>query len=255
MKRLYINTFILISFLCIIGCTNKNEFKNIETFINERPDSALMVLQSIDVSSLKGDSINHYQLLLAQAKDKCFIDETDDSLMVSVVRYYKRRNDFSKLFRSYYYLGRIQQNDHRYLDAMYSYMAAEQLLDYIEDDFSKGLLYAQIGSLYYSNLDFVKALNAFELADGYYHKAGKVAYENFAKLDIGNVCYRLKRYSESEKYLGEVLSWALDNEDYLLCKDVTELLCLVYEANNDVESLRNLMNQIPNEETLILNRA
>ena len=59
---------------------------HIETFINERPDSALVLLDSIDPSSINYRNIRaHHALLQAQAKDKCYIDETDDSLMLAVV--------------------------------------------------------------------------------------------------------------------------------------------------------------------------
>ncbi|MGM9762401.1 MAG: hypothetical protein ACI3ZQ_00045 [Candidatus Cryptobacteroides sp.] len=253
----YVVAILLINTSC---STYRTELEDVESYINERPDSALAFLQSIDVSSVKGKADkNHYYLLLAQAKDKCFIDETDDSLMLSVVDYYSKRNDFGKLFKAYYYLGRIQQNDHRYMDAMYSYTEAEQLLNHIEDDYAKGLLYAQLGALYHSSLDFLKALNSFEIAYDFYDKAEKIAHKNYINLDIGNAYYKLNRFDQAEKSLSGVLSWALDNEYYLLCQDVAELLCLVYEADDDIEALRNLLNHkaccMQNEETLIINRA
>lgn len=260
MKLLVVYKYVVAILLLCTSCSNyKTELKDVESYINERPDSALAFLQSIDISSVTGKSVkNHYDLLLAQAKDKCFIDETNDSLMLRVVDYYKSKNDFNKLFWSYYYLGRIQQNDHRYNDAIYTYMEAEQLLSHIEDDYAKGLLYSQIGVLYNNNLDFIKALQSFELAYDNYCKADKVAHQNYAKLDIGNVCYRLERFSEAEKSLCEVLSWASYNEDYQLCRDIVEVLCLVYEADNNVESLHNLLDHHlsqQNDGTLIMNMA
>lgn len=139
MKLLVVYKYVVAILLLCTSCSNyKTELKDVESYINERPDSALAFLQSIDISSVKGKSVkNHYYLLLAQAKDKCFIDETNDSLMLRVVDYYKSKNDFNKLFWSYYYLGRIHQNDHRYNDAIYTYMEAEQLLSHIEDDLRK----------------------------------------------------------------------------------------------------------------------
>ena len=56
-----------------------NTLNNIETFINEYPDSALTILNSFERSSLENKRIwAHHSLLHAQAKDKCFIDETKD---------------------------------------------------------------------------------------------------------------------------------------------------------------------------------
>lgn len=259
MKRLFANTLVLMTLQCMVCCTCRTELNDIETYINERPDSALMVLSSIDVSSLKGsEARNYHHLLLAQAKDKCFIDETNDTLMLSVVDYYKSHTDATKLFKAYYYLGRIQQNAGKYADAMYSYTEAEQLLDYINDDYAKGLLYAQLGALNHSCFDFKKALTAFEQAYRYYDQAGRIAHLNFTKLDIGNVLYSLKDYSQAEKNLTEVLSWAADNQDAQLYQDAMEVLCLVYWAENDIHSLHKLLNdkyftQI--DETLIIKRS
>lgn len=260
MKRFRSYIFSIATILLCVSCsTDMSTLEDIETYINERPDSALMVLSSMDVSSLKGrEARNYYHLLLAQAKDKCFIDETNDSQMLSVVDYYKSHTDYPKLFRAYYYLGRIRQNAGRYTDAMYSYTEAEQLLDYIDDDYAKGLLYAQLGALNHSFFDFNKALTAFEQANCYYGKAGKIAHLNFTKLDIGNVLYGLEEFSRAEIILTEVLSWAADNKDTQLYQDAMEVLCLVYWAENDIHSMHKLLNddhfkQI--DETLIINRT
>jgi len=253
-------SFSFATILLLVSCsTDVSSLEDIETYINERPDSALMVLSSMDASSLKGrEARNYHQLLLAQAKDKCYIDETNDSHMLSVVDYYESHTDFTKLFRAYYYLGRIQHNAGRSIDAMYSYTEAEQLLDNINDDYAKGLLYAQLGALNHSCFDFKKALTAFEQAYCFYEKAGKIAHLNFTKLDIGNVLYGLEKFSQAEKVLNEVLSWAADNKDAQLYQDAMEVLCLVYWAENDIHSLHKLLNddhftQI--EETLVINRA
>ena len=118
MRRfILIYIYIAIAIACILSLQScrtggvSAELDYIETYINEYPDSALSVLQNINEDLLHGRSNrNHYNLLLAQAKDKCFIDETEDSVMLSVVNYYSNRRDKEKLFRAYYYLGRIRQN-------------------------------------------------------------------------------------------------------------------------------------------------
>ena len=74
---------ILIVTITAISCGKikdaHNTINDIETFINERPDSALTILDSFDTSLLDHKSVwAHHSLLHAQAKDKCYIDETDD---------------------------------------------------------------------------------------------------------------------------------------------------------------------------------
>ena len=133
---------ILIITLAAISCGKikdaHNTLNDIETFINERPDSALTILDSFDTSLLENNSIwAHHSLLHAQAKDKCYIDETNDSLMTQVVNYYDGKRDKEKLFKAYYYLGRIQYNAGDYATSMLSYTKAEQLIDEIDDISSK----------------------------------------------------------------------------------------------------------------------
>ena len=101
MKLVYNIVFVLITLPILVSCYDHSNISDVlddvETYINDRPDSALNVLSAIDYSSLRGGADrNHYTLLLAQAKDKCYIDETDDSLMTIAVEYYqKKRNDIS----------------------------------------------------------------------------------------------------------------------------------------------------------------
>ena len=97
---------ILILTLTAISCGKikdaHNTLNDIETFINERPDSALTILDSFDTSLLENKSIwAHHSLLHAQAKDKCYIDETDDSLMTQVVNYYEGKRDKERLFKAH----------------------------------------------------------------------------------------------------------------------------------------------------------
>ena len=225
---------ILIITLAAISCGKikdaHNTLNDIETFINERPDSALTILDSFDTSLLDNKSIwAHHSLLHAQAKDKCYIDETNDSLMTQVANYYEGKHDKEKLFKSYYYLGRIQYNAGDYAASMLAYTKAEQLTDEIDDDFIKGLLYAQLGMLHQKYYDYPRSLDAFNTAAKYYKLAGKTAHQYFTKLNIGQVYQELKDHKSSEELLTEVLTWSYENHEYALCQYAFEYLILLYD--------------------------
>ena len=80
--------------------------KDVESYISERPDSALAVLESIDRSYLKSRrSEAHHALLHAMALDKNYIDVTDDSLARVALSYYSRKGPEKYEARSQYYLG------------------------------------------------------------------------------------------------------------------------------------------------------
>ena len=164
---------ILIIAITTVSCGKIKEARHalndIEAFINERPDSALAILDSFDTLLLNHKSIwAHHSLLHAQAKDKCYIDETNDSLMTQVVNYYEGKRDKEKRFKAYYYLGRIQYNAGDYAASMLSYTKAEQIIDNIDDDFIKGLLHAQLGILHHKYFDYQRSLESYDKAQMYY---------------------------------------------------------------------------------------
>ena len=238
---------ILIVTLSAISCGNirdaHNTLNDIETFINERPDSALTILNSFDTSLLDHKSIwAHHSLLHAQAKDKCYIDETNDSLMTQVVNYYEGKRDKEKLFKAYYYLGRIQYNAGDYAESMLSYTKAEQLIDKIDDDFIKGLLYAQLGMLNQMYYDYTSSMDAYESAQTFYNNAGEIVHKYYIKLNIGQLYQELKQYGMSEKLLCEVMYWAYDNNYNLLCQEALEFLTTLYDETSQTDKSNTLLN-------------
>lgn len=238
---------ILIVTFAAISCGNIRDAHNIlldiETFINERPDSALVILNSFDASFLENRSVwAHHSLLHAQAKDKCYIDETDDSLMTQVVNYYENKRDKEKLFKAYYYLGRIQYNAGDYAESMLSYTKAEQVIDKVDDDFFKGLLYAQLGMLNQKYYDYHKALEMYMLAFEYYKSAGLLSHQFYAKLNIGYIFHELKSYEDAERLFKEIILWSYDNKQDILCQTALECLITLYDEigrNNDSIELIN----------------
>ena len=98
--------------LCVfllLSCTSshvRNTLSNVETFIMERPDSALSVLDSIDRSLLTTKRLKaHHALLHAMALDKNYIDVSDDSIARVAVDYFSKHGPEKYEARSLYYLG------------------------------------------------------------------------------------------------------------------------------------------------------
>ena len=225
---------ILIVTLAAISCGKikdaHNTLNDIDTFINERPDSALTILDSFDTSLLDHKSVwAHHSLLHAQAKDKCYIDETDDSLMTQVVNYYEGKRDKEKLFKSYYYLGRIQYNAGDYAASMLSYTKAEHMINDIDDNLSKGLLFAQLGLLNQDYKDYSKALEAYQAAYICYEQAGMIKHLMQAKYSIAGIYREMKLYDESEQLFTEVMDWSFNNNLIYLCQLCVNSLITMYD--------------------------
>lgn len=221
---------------------------DIESFIMVRPDSALSILDSFDLSLLKNTRIwARHSLLHAKAKDKCYIDETDDSLMTQVAAYYQNRHDKKKSFAAYYYLGRIQYNAGEYAKSLLSYTMAEQLVENIDSNFEKALLYAQLGMIYRKHYDYERCLNAYELARKLYEADGKTRYQYYTKLDIGNTYMRLNKYDLAQKEILEVIEWCRTNPDNMLMCSAIEHLLLINAETGENDNIDTIISLSPTD--------
>ena len=99
---------------------------DVESFIYERPDSALAILDTMDRSSLSTPGLRaHHALLHAMALDKNYIDVTDDSLARIAVDYYSKHGPKKYEARSRYYLGLSYYYREDYNNAIIEFTKAE----------------------------------------------------------------------------------------------------------------------------------
>ena len=76
-----------------------------------RPDSALIVLEKLNHSDIKGRyNKAKYALLYSQALDKNYIDIKSDSIISNALKYYRYRGSKQEKAYAYYYSGRIYEN-------------------------------------------------------------------------------------------------------------------------------------------------
>ena len=211
-----------------------------EALMTQAPDSALMLLEDLSKGALRGRAKRaHFALLYSQALDKNYIDRTNDSIIRVAVDYYStRKKEPEKLFLSYYYLGRVQQNAGNLTRAMLSYGQAEELVAEIQDDYAIGLLYAQMGNLYHAVYDLPKSLDCFQKAYIHYEKADKELHKMYAKRDVGVLYMDLNQYDIAEEYLSETLQWSLRNQRETLCQNCIEFMLSLYSRSSKMNKYK-----------------
>ncbi len=226
---------------CSTGSVSVENLGKIAEMIQKEPKKALDSLQKINSVQLKGEhSRALYALLYSQAKDKNWIDETDDSLISTAVNYFERSNDAYCKFLSYFYWGRVNQNAGNLAKSIVAFTKAEDMVGQIEDNYSVGLLYANMGLIYQDIYDFQKSLDAFHRACNHYMLAGKLSHAMYAKLNIGNMLLSTKQFEDAEICLREVMEWAYKNKDYITAQDSFYLLANLYEQTNDENAIKGL---------------
>ena len=112
----------------LFSCTPKVDdsglvIDDIETYIEQSPDSALYVLQNIKSSSITNDGVKaKHALLLSMAMDKTFIEATDFQILQPAIDHYKKHGSSTDRLRMYYYKGRIFKNSGNDEKAMECYV-------------------------------------------------------------------------------------------------------------------------------------
>lgn len=214
-------SLVLFLFSCCANHQTAATLNDIETYIKERPDSALATIRAIDTMSLKTPRLRaHYSLLHAMALDKNWIDTTDVIVVMPAVEYYDRHPSGIRRAKAWYYLGRIQQNGGNRSDASISFLKAEKYAEDSEDEAFKGLVYLAISTIYSQTHFHEEALKYAERAYSFFQEAGDSINANSALLCIAKDYNNLKRYSEAES----LYRYLIDN-DCIRSNLRSDLLC------------------------------
>ena len=218
--------YTIILAICLTACNHHysehwETLSHIESYIIERHDSALIVLEQIDISELssKEERAKH-ALLLSMAMDKNYIYKTDFKVLQPAIDYYEDSGTTTDKFQTYYLQGRIYQNQGNETEAMILYAQAKELLSGIDAPFLVGQLHTEIGNIYRSNYDYAKSLEAYQAAYDYYINDGLESYAAYALLDIGLSYWNLEDNAKGIEYINEALQMALKLQDEYL-----EMVC------------------------------
>lgn len=236
-------TSIFLIILLALGCQKNisvtKTLDKAQNIMNEYPDSSLNLLKTIHKSELATkEQCARYALLYSQALDKNYVDVTNDSLISIAVNYYKGRDDVKAKFLSYYYLGRVHTNAKELTQAILAYMEAEQLIDELDDDYSVGLLYNQMGGIYRNYYDFPKALDSYRLSTEYYQKAGKLLHKLYGMLSQSTIYKSMDRNSDSYHILYNTLVEAKEtNQTSVVRSCLGDLIMVCLNMNNQQEAL------------------
>lgn len=100
--------FVFILFL-LVSCGNnatRGKINEAERIIENKPDSALAILDSIDRGKLNVEADRaDYGMLYTMAKYKCYIPISPDSLLSESIDYYEKKGDNQHLANALYYKG------------------------------------------------------------------------------------------------------------------------------------------------------
>ena len=172
---------------------------DVETYIQTRPDSALAVIRAIDTTTLTTRSLRaRYALLYAIALDKNWVDTEDVRVVMPAVEYYDQHPTDVRRAKSWYYLGRIQQNAGDRPEASISLMKAERYAEGSDDFYFKGLIFQSLASIYSQTHLHEEALKYSERTYSLFVESKDTLNANAALLGIAHEYYNLGMNAEAD---------------------------------------------------------
>lgn len=206
MKRLFYSILLI----CLVTSCSirdvRNQLKDIESYIADRPDSALAVIESIDTTALKTNSLKAYHALLhAMALDKNYIDVKDDSLALTAVHYYQKHGQKKYLARARYYLALSYYYDRQYNKSIIELSKAEPIATKY-DSLYLGFVKVLQADIHNINYNYVQELSCLEEALNIYTKIQASYYMDIAKLRIAQSYISNDRRDEAQVIFKDYLS-------------------------------------------------
>lgn len=216
-----------------------------DSILRNDPDSALKLLIALDPDQLGNEADRaFYALLLTQARYKCYIAATSDSLINTALDYYTRhRGDQEKLTRTYIYKAAVMDELGQPKVAMTYYKDAQKTVA-PDDYFNQGYIRLRIGQIYNDSyvsdsIDvslFKEALHYFKLVpDSFYILASLCQIgRSYVKTDRDSVLPYLNQADQLAKRLHE------KSLEQIILKSIADIK--MYSSNHsDIDSAKTIV--------------
>ncbi len=227
--------------LTLTGCTAievRKTLKDVETYIVERPDSALAVIESMDTTDLTTTGLRaHHALLHAMALDKNYIDVTDDSLALKAVNYYQKRGPRKNYARALYYLALTHFRTEQYESSM-NYLSMAEMVAEKYDSLYLGFVKVLQADAHNINYNNIEELACLEEALHIYTAIGAEYYSDVSSLGLARSYVDNSQYDKAEEILKRLLdSGRLNNKMRLQAMgDYAYLMAVKSEPDYSVAS-------------------
>ena len=232
-------TLICISLFVFLSCSDRavrQTLDDVESYIMERPDSALHVLESMDRGLLTTDrSRAQHALLYAMALDKNYIDVTNDSIAKIAVDYYKDNEPKRNYARALCYLGKCYYYRKEYDKAILEFSKAEAVAKSC-DSLYLGMIKTAQADTYNKTYNSVEQLRCIKAGLQIFESIGAERYVRSARFSLAMAHHNVAQYAEAIQMYNSIIeqSHVIDNytiQSYLnSAHSMLETSCVDYEV-------------------------
>lgn len=253
MKQILFPFFLLVA---LLSCKNREtEMLNIaEGLLDQKPDSALIVLQSIDQTSLNLPSKTaRYALLMTKALDKNYIDVDSDTLILKAVNFYSRHKNTKYKMLAYYYHGIILKNAGEYSRAIIALENAEKEALFLQDNHHLGLIYRNKSNVFTKANNYQEAIICMKNAIEYFDQANDAVYQVYAMYSLAVDYLNNKDYQEADTLLNSIVQHNKDAN--LLHSCHLRQASIMAHLGQDPKKAVRLFREVPHKYYQILDYA
>lgn len=206
----FLLTLIHITLISCDGIGHKAiDFRKVEDFMPQHPDSALMLLEQIEnKENLSRKDKAHYYLLLAEAQDKTFVKHETDSLITIATDYYEETDDLERKAKAWYCKGRINQDLNRPLKAQEYYLKSLRDEKQMKDYALLARINNHIGMLYIYQHVYEKAIPYLEQANNYFKMIHDTIGQAYVLRNLGRAYTVTQQLSKAIEVYREALPYA-----------------------------------------------
>lgn len=198
---------VIILAICLISCNSHSHYREtlsqMESYIEERPDSALAVLKQMNASELSGkEEKAKHALLYSMALDKNVIDKTDFEVLQPAIDYFENNGgSATDKMRTYYYQGRIYQNQGNDALAMECFVSALSEGKESDDKLTKARILFTQGGIYNKVFEWDKCISTYNEAGNYFQECGRTSSYINCIASIINVYTIIGDVEQAEHYI------------------------------------------------------
>jgi hypothetical protein len=260
MRTQYISRILLVLLISCsaFSCSNSDEQETLdcaETIMETSPDTAMMLLSSVDKERLSSNKQKaRYSLLMSMALDKNYIDTTTFDVLQPAIDYYLKKGTSNDKLRTYYYQGVIFQNQGNLDEALNSYIKGLAISNECTDSLTIARMYVAQGQLYNDLFDFDSYVNRNLTAANIYEKLSRKSLELDCILNalngaliVGNenLCDSIFKRTENFSLLNENQQRALTRYKLsfaLKFGRISNIDKLIHEQEENIGSINDVLN-------------
>ena len=192
------------SILSIAGCRNASSVISrldaADSLMELRPDSSLIILDSIQPSALNERGLKaRYALLKSMALDKNYVDTTTFDVLQPAIDYYLEKGTPDEKLRTYYYQGRIFQNRNERDSALRSFMRGLDIAAMCKDSLTIARMLVAQGMIYKTFYDYNGYTANYLKAADIFRKKHNESYESECLFNAlnGAIVLEIKEVADS----------------------------------------------------------